>query len=831
MTSRSTFHRATLAQASAIGLCLALTACGGGGGGGDSPTASNAGTSATASPADGPASAASAVSANATANATINATADTPTAPDPTATVATVLAVADASVKAEAMALSAQSSLQAEAQAATQAERAQATTAPAPAPAPAPAVASAPPAPNTSPAPAAPAEPAAPNALIVRARGTLAGGVAPQMLVRVNGQPLGTATVASTQLADYSFALPSLPAGTVVDVVFTNDAMVNGEDRNLIVSTLRHGSQVVMPVPGNALIDRGAGAAAFDGADTLPGGGGIAWNAALRLTWPAAPAAVTAALARQRSAVRFLLQASFGPTPADVQALTAKTDAIWLAEQMALPHQNDYLNAVQAQYDQGDAWRPKGAQYSPAVVAQTFWKTAVTAPDQLRKRVAFALHQGFMVSQMDSSLWHQARAVAAYHDLLNRHAFGSFRQLMEDMALSPAMGIYLSHIRNRKEDAATGRVPDENFARELMQLFTIGLHELNLDGSLKRDAQGRPVETYGNDDVMALAKVFTGWSWAFADAELTDAKFRWGNPDTSAAGDQRIDMLPMKPYPGQHSTAAKALFTGKPWALSIPANGSARSDLKLALDALFNHPNVGPFVGRQLIQRLVTSQPSPAYVARVAGAFNNNGQGQRGDLAAVVRAILLDDEARGAPPASFGKLREPVLRVAHWARALGARSNSGQWALAWELEAAGQRALAAPSVFGHFRPGYVPPNTSFATSGSTAPEFQIVNESSVAAWINTAERMAGGGLGWTGSAADVAVDHVALGALAASGQPGLLVDHLDLLLLGGRMRPALRQALIDTIAGISDSSTNAAANRARAASFLVLASPDYLAQP
>ncbi len=373
-------------------------------------------------------------------------------------------------------------------------------------------------------------------------------------------------------------------------------------------------------------------------------------------------------------------------------------------------------------------------------------------------------------------------------------------------------------------------MPDENFARELMQLFTIGLHELNPDGSLQRNAQGQPVETYGNADVMALAKVFTGWSWAFADADLSDANFRWGRPVTKTAGDQRIDYLPMKAYASQHSGAAKTMFAGKPWALAIPAGGSAQADLKLALDSLFNHPNVGPFIGRQLIQRLVSSQPTPAYVARVTAVFNNNGNGVRGDLAAVVRAILLDSEARNAAPAGFGKLREPVLRVAHWARSLGAQSSSGQWTMAWELDSAGQRALSAPSVFGYSRPGYVPPNTSFAASNSTAPEFQIVNESSVAAWINTAESLAANGIGWNGSGHDVKVDHAALGALVADGQLHLLVDHLDLLLLGGRMPAGLRQALLDTIGGVADGN-NAATNRGRAASFLVLASPEFVSQP
>ena len=791
-----------------------LAGCGGGGGGGDEgPTATPASTPSTAAD----------TSPTVAGSATI------------TSAVATTeaAAVVQAEVAALQAAAAANAAVMAEAAAATQAEKTSANATSAQADSTSTSTAAAPVA--TAPVVVAPvmavvASPSSPPKLIVRARGSLAAGVGPLMEVRLNGSLLGTAQVNATTFTDYSFTAPLLAASAKLDIVFTNDAVINGEDRNLYLAYAAQGSQVVMPTESNAVYDRGAGAKAFDGLDTVPGQTIMGWSGAMRMTWPAAATAIDANLARKQDAVRFLSQASFGPTTASVTALASKTNTAWLAEQMGLPATADYVNFVQAQYDKGAAFRPKGASYTPNWVGQAFWQTAATAPDQLRKRVAFALHQIFMVSQVDSNLWHQARAVARYHDLLNQHAFGNYRALLEDMALSPAMGIYLSHMRNRKEDAASGRMPDENFAREVMQLFSIGLHELNNDGSAKQDSSGNAIETYNNADVMAMAKVFTGWSWAFADNELTDSKFRWGSPDTSAGTDQRIDLLAMKAYPGQHSTAAKPLFAGKPWAVNIAAGGTAQADLKQALDALFNHPNVGPFIGRQLIQRLVTSQPSLAYVARVAAVFNNNGSGVRGDLAAVVRAILLDNEARNAPPAGFGKLREPVLRVAHWMRALDAKSASGQYMMAWELDSSGQRALHAPSVFNYYRPGYVPPGTGFAAAKATAPEFQIVNESTVAAWINSAEAMAGNGLGWTGSANDVAVDHAALGALADSGNLGALADHLNLLLLGGRMSATLRQAILDTVSSVSPGTT-AAAYRARAAVFLTLASPEFLSQP
>ncbi len=235
----------------------------------------------------------------------------------------------------------------------------------------------------------------------------------------------------------------------------------------------------------------------------------------------------------------------------------------------------------------------------------------------------------------------------------------------------------------------------------------------------------------------------------------------------------------------------------------------------MALDAWFNHPNVGPFIGRQLIQRLVTSNPSPAYVARVASAFNNNGQGVRGDLGAVVRAILLDVEARQPPAAEFGKLREPVLRVTHWMRAFGASSVTGQYMMAYELDSQSQRVLYAPSVFGYFRPGYVPPNSALSALGATAPELQIVNESSTAEWVNLAESMAGSGLGWTGSARDVVANLAPQLALATAGNIDGLIDNLDLLLYAGRMPRTLRQDIVQAVSGVLGSTESSNLYRAR----------------
>jgi len=667
------------------------------------------------------------------------------------------------------------------------------------------------------------------DTLTVRASASLAANVGALMQLRVNGVILGTVEVRSTTGADYVFAAPSLAAGSKVDIAYLNNDTIGGQDRNLFVQYIRSGGTTLAAVAPSVQLDSGTGEAAFDGMGTAPSTGALYGNGALRFTVPAM-AAPDATLPAQYAASRFLQQATFGPTLADISRLTTVPVATWIAEQMALPATPDFVNYIQGKYDLGNDYRPGGSQYTNTWVGQRFWATAATSPDQLRKRMAFALHQIFMVSQADTNLYYQDRAYASYLDTLNRYAFGNFRDLLEEVALSPAMGIYLSHMRNRKEDPTTGRLPDENFAREVMQLFSIGLHELNDDGTPKLDSRGNAIETYNNDDVMALAKVFTGWSWAFADAQLTESNFRWASPDTSAANDQRIDLLRMKPYPGQHSGAEVRLFSGKANAVVIPANSSAQDSVRIALDTLFKHPNVGPFIGRQLIQRLVTSHPSPAYVARVAARFNNNGAGVRGDLAAVVRAILLDNEARNPPAGATGKLREPVLRVAHWMRSFGATSATGQYMMAYELDNQFQRALSAPSVFGYFRPGFVPPNTAFSAGNITVPELQIVNESTTALWVNLAMNMAGNGLGWNGTAADVSSTLDPLVALAASGNVDGLIDRINLLLFDGRMSSALRQNLLDAVTSVVGNTTASHLNRARVALFLALASPEYLVQ-
>jgi uncharacterized protein (DUF1800 family) len=663
----------------------------------------------------------------------------------------------------------------------------------------------------------------------VRARGTLAGDVGPLMTVRVDGVEVGSVEVRSAEFQDYSFDVPVLAPGARVDVVYGNDGSVSGQNRDLFVAYVQSGPTQLLATATGSVFDRGVGADAFDGFEDQLGKPDLTVNGALRLTWPAADAGARPSK-EQFAAARFLQQATFGATPAQIDRVVAIGTSVWVDEQIALPFTPDFVNHIQAKYDLGADFRPGGSRYTTNWLIERFWATAATAPDQLRKRVAFALHQMLVVSLADSNQWGHARAYANYLDILNRHAFGNYRTLLEEISLSPSMGIFLSHIRNRKEDPATGRLPDENFARELMQLFSIGLQELNLDGSVKLGPNGQPIETYNNDDVMALAKVFTGWSWGLPNNQLTETNFRHANPDYSVTGDQKYDLQRMKAYPLQHSDSEKRIFAGKPGMVFIEAETPAPEALRKVLDALFNHPNVGPFVARQMIQRLVTSDPSPAYVARVAGAFNNNGAGVRGDMAAVVRAVLLDAEAH-APrlQAGAGKLRDPILRVSQWIRALDASSVSGEFMMAGDLDVVSQRPLSPPSVFGYYRPGYVPPNTAFSARGATAPEFQIVNETTTAQWANRAQAMAGTGLGWNGSASDVRSLYTVQAELVAAGNMTALLDQLSLLLYAGRMSSDLRQAILDGVGGVNGVDAASHLNRARVAVFLALASPEYAA--
>jgi len=528
-------------------------------------------------------------------------------------------------------------------------------------------------------------------------------------------------------------------------------------------------------------------------------------------------------------AARFLNQASFGATEAEVNKVRTYGYSAWLEDQFFTPGRSHeaYINAVSASL-------PAGQSLDDSHVMNTFWREAATGQDQLRRRVAFALSQIFVVSLQDSTVSEFKRGVASYLDMLGRDAFGNYRQLLEDVTLHPMMGLYLSHLRNQKEDPTRNRVPDQNYAREVMQLLSIGLYELNPDGTLKL-ANGQPVETYDSDDIVGLSRVFTGFSWSGPDK--SDTRFNGGGMQ-----DPDREVLPMQSYPRFHSISEKRFLTA---VILASATADPDGDLRTALDTIASHPNVGPFISRQLIQRLVTSNPTPAYVARVAQAFGagrftsglwSTGSGQRGDLRAAVAAILLDPEARTAArlaDPAFGKVREPILRAAHWMRAFNARSASGNFLLGVTDDATtslGQSAMRSPTVFNFYRPGYVPPNTSIATAGLVAPELQIVNEVSVVGYSNFMRSAVQNGLG-SGSPRDIQPDYAA--ELALADNADVLIDRVSLLLTAGSMSAATRTTVRGAVNSIAMPATNQATarqNRVQLAVFFTLSSPDYLVQ-
>jgi uncharacterized protein (DUF1800 family) len=392
------------------------------------------------------------------------------------------------------------------------------------------------------------------------------------------------------------------------------------------------------------------------------------------------------------------------------------------------------------------------------------------------------------------------------------------------------MGQFLSVLANDKGDA--NRDPDENYAREVMQLFTIGLYQLNPDGTQKLDQTGQPIPTYSNTDVMGLAKVFTGFSWNVPGDQSNNA---WSNCCEYVGTGFGEDLLPMQNYPSHHSTDEKD-FLG----VTIPAqsNPDPVGDLKIALDTLFNHPNLPPFFCKQLIQHLVTSNPSPAYISRVAAVFQDNGAGVRGDMKAVIAAILLDPEARNSVAAStnpqYGKVREALVRYTEWARAFTAQSRNGSFNLGSTedpIYGLGEMSLRSPSVFNWFAPGYVPPGTSIEQAGMVAPEMEMTDVSTVVGYLNYMQSAIGAD---AINGPDVFSNYSTEIALAAT--PDQLVDRVNLLIMAGEMDATLRSQVLAAVNSIAipsgdQTAINAAlTNRVKMAIYLTMAAPSYSAQ-
>lgn len=547
-------------------------------------------------------------------------------------------------------------------------------------------------------------------------------------------------------------------------------------------------------------------------------------------------------------ASRFLSQATFGPTLGEIARLRGMGFTPWLNEQfgrpasLQLPHL-DQLMAI----DPSVVWQDKRNDI--------WFRNVLYRDDQLRQRMAFALSQIFVVSDQNGSVEGNPHALAHYHDMLSQNAFGNYRTLLENVTLHPVMGHYLSMFKNQKPDEAANIRPDENYAREIMQLFSIGLVRLNSNGTVMDGDPAtsgvQPIPAYTQDTIRGFAHVFTGWNWATCvppAAAETAGNFNWWDwvwcPSGPGGQDWRLQpgwRQPMRPW-GEgtqfgsiyHASAGtKQLLNYPGVALAngvLPAGGQARANMTAALDNVFNHPNVGPFFGRLLIQRFTTSNPSPAYVGRVAAVFDNNGSGVRGDLQAVLRAVLLDPEARNPAqaPANAGKLREPLLRVTQLWRGLNASSSDGA-IREWPDSYGAQAVLSSPTVFNFFLPNYQLPG-ELASLGLYAPEFQITTDTYITRMTNEI----GGKIFWAWQGANTGTwDPVKVDLnrdMQIAHDSAALVDRYNLLFMGGGMSAQMRTLLINHLNGMGSGNAEQRRARVQDALWLILTSPEYVVE-
>jgi uncharacterized protein (DUF1800 family) len=527
---------------------------------------------------------------------------------------------------------------------------------------------------------------------------------------------------------------------------------------------------------------------------------------------PTPPPALPGGTPTAAAAGRFLSQATFGATDGLITQVQSQGYDAFLTAQFAAPMSSHlaFVDAALAALPSPSP-SPSATPNQPTLTMtnDAWWTHAISGSDQLRQRVAFALSEVLVVSINSAGLANRPYALPAYYDVLVRDAFGNYRQLLEDITLNPAMGAYLNMLQSDKANPSRGTLPNENYARELMQLFSIGLYNLNLDGSLTLSSSGFPIATYNQDAILGTAAVFTGWT--YAQPGSTNPVFFPG-PAAQSWRDPMINIA------SHHETAAKTILNG----VVVPANQSAAQDLKLTLDTIFNHPNVGPFICRQLIQRLVTSNPSPGYVYRVVSVFNDNGQGVRGDLKAVVRAILMDYDARVGFLAvqGAGHEREPVVRLTNLLRGFNATSPDGKYSVRNAYASLAEEAMHSPTVFNFFGPDYAAPG-AIAAAGLKSPEFEITTDTTVISIANYLRTAIYGSLG---PASDRITLNLAAEQTRAS-DPAGLVDHLNSLLMAGGMSSNMRNIMINAVTQIPATNT---LERVRTAIYLVTNSPEFV---
>ncbi len=623
------------------------------------------------------------------------------------------------------------------------------------------------------------------------------GGMKP---VTVNFQLAGSATQGADYLPTASTSV-TIPAGSrEVWVEFTPVADADeGETSETIIVTIQPGAGYSLGAALSATVNL---------ANEVEGG-------------PPGPEA----------AARFLIQAAFGPDqdaaddqdfiPENVETVMALGFEGWIDEQFALP-----VTKLQPFVDV--AGSIPQFYVDPKVAA--WWNRAMGVPwevpdgppvayDVLRQRVAYCLSQIVVVSDRPETLAVQPSGMANYYDTILSHAFGNYRDLLYNVTLHPVMGFYLSALKNQKPDPINNIFPDENYAREIMQLFGIGLWEVNPDGTRQQDAQGKDIPTYDNTTITNFARVFTGMSYGGGSS------FLYAQPDWTT---------PMKMWDAYHDTGAKTLLNGAVLLASVPSDpdtgATGLADINAAIDNIFQHPNVGPFLGRQLIQRMVTSNPSPGYVGRVAAAFADNGSGVRGDMKAVIKAILLDPDARDPARMSdphFGKMREPFLRVVNLARAFDAAAVDGFYQVGSFFMDHYEEPMKSPSVFNFYLPGYTPPG-EIQAAGLVAPEFQILNATSAISAPNYYYRTVFGGIHRWGSAdPDRTVLLKLTQELALVNDVDALLRRLDAVLTYGQLPPRQFQIIREAVLRISPATWDWQNERVRLAIYLIVTSPEY----
>ena len=555
-----------------------------------------------------------------------------------------------------------------------------------------------------------------------------------------------------------------------------------------------------------------------------------------------------------RDAARFLGQATTGVNFEQIEELSEQGFENWIDEQILMPEMS-YLDTshmvwdhfVQAYYDEwGEIVINGNEDIFPASFywRMAWWNNAMSGEDLLRQKVTLALSE-ILVTSEDSRLDADAFGMASYYDVLYSNAFGNYRDLLEEVTYHPAMGYYLSSINNSPTNEEQNIHPDENYAREVMQLFTIGLYELEIDGTIITDENGVEVPTYDNNDIGELARVFTGlgpaqyWApWVDYSEEIV----QWGVWYNTIP--YINSTMPMVMFEGWHEEGIKHLLNGG----ATVDGASGGQDIDMALDILFYHSNTAPFVSKLLIQRMVKSNPSPEYIERVASIFVNNGEGVRGDLSAVVKAILLDDEARHCSwieDVTSGKMREPMMRYMQMLKAFDATNQSGKmWSVGWIADDLGQHPMTSPSVFNFFLPSYAP-SGPVADSSLVAPEFELLNSAIAIKYINLISDMLFGeyymesitmahpdeiGYPWWDMGFDSPEDHVDLNfndeIILASTDAHAMVERLNILLAGG----TASSETIDTISNIIEIEALEPADRVKVALYLLLISPDYIIQ-